>query len=281
VNGGHLESLRVHIRGCSMEPSDTLVGARSRISGKKRSSEIELLARDSHAHGNPLRMRATWESPSGAQSGHAWVCRRAFLHLVEDARKSMADIRPGTGNNWKKVDGDRWQGFIVLREGLALYELVSWALLPFEVEGYKLRREQYMILWGKGKTQLPHIDGHFVKPDRATPHQVDDAISVLLYLSDREVSLCMHEQEIRLQVHAGDALVISSRTWHRGIGSDTESGVLFLSLDRSLEANKESDSEFYIQAPNLSEIPKEYVLHMHAGSIWNGLPSLLKSTLKR
>ena len=70
-----------------------------------------------------------------------------------------------------------------------MYDLVSAVLNQFVDDGFELHRKQYLIFWGKGETQRPHIDGHYTTPDRAGRQQVDDALSVLLYLSNREVSL--------------------------------------------------------------------------------------------
>ena len=263
-----------------MAQPDTLAGVQARAGPQRRRSEVEALVSDSEVHGVPIRLRGTWGGV-GVNTGHAWLCRRSFSGLLERALEAIPAIRTSLGgNNWRRVDGGRWQGMIALKEGLALYELVTWVLAVFAPAGYMLHRSQYIILWGMGVDQQPHIDGHYVKPDRIELVQVDDAVSVLLYLSDREVCLCMHGEEVRLQVHAGDALVMSSRVWHRGIGSKVESAVVFLSLDRSVEADDESERDFYKQVPNLFAIPKEYVLHMHAGSIWGEMPGALEAALR-
>jgi hypothetical protein len=278
ANGCHKAACAVHTRACSMlQPGDTLAGAQVRMGSKRARSELEDLVTSSHVHGKSIRLRTTW---SGARGGSAWICRGAFGHLVSRAQESLSRVKVGVGNTWKPMAGDRWQGFVVLQEGLALHELVSWAVQPFSEKGYSLRRNQYMILWGKGETQPPHVDGHFVTPNRRDTVQVDDALSVLMYLDDREVSLCTRGEDICLSMHAGDVLVMSSHTWHRGLASDTSSGVVFASLDRSAEANKESDRFFFRELADTAEIPAEYELNLHASSSWGGIANRVESVLR-
>ncbi len=147
------------------------------MASKRARSELKELVTSSQVHGRAIPLRTTW-SGSRSRLGNAWICRAACTHLVPNANDMLGSIKVGMGNTWKRVAGDRWQGFVVLREGLALHELVSWAVRPFSQLGYTLRRNQYIVLWGKGETQCPHIDGHFVTPNRRDSVQVDYALVV-------------------------------------------------------------------------------------------------------
>jgi hypothetical protein len=162
----------------------------------------------------------------------------------------------------------------------AVHALVAPVLSAFKPLGYKLRREMFVVLWGKGTEQKPHMDGHFYCPQRHRREQVDDALSVLIYLSDRELGVCTAGEDIRLSVHAGDAVVMTSRTWHRGLASTEESGVVFISLDRSHDTASQSEVEFFQELDKGQGIPEDYRVGIHVRTGLGCVPSHVMGTLK-
>ena len=55
--------------------------------------------------------------------------------------------------------------------------------------------------------------------------------------------------------------------------------MVFVSLDRSVQANREAESLFYNQVSELTEIPSEYKLHLHANTAWGEVAGTVAKVL--